>query len=163
MSRAAVFSPCRKYRYSLEIIWDESKPLAAFIGLNPSTADEVSDDPTIRRCIGFAKREGCGGLRMLNLFAYRATDPREMKAAAFPVGGDNDLRKLLDGIAGPIIACWGSHGDYLGRDSGVRLDTPGMLCFGRNGDGSPKHPLYLRGDAPLIVYTEAAHERESSI
>ena len=83
--RHAVFSPCRTYRYALSRVWAADKPYALFIGLNPSTADETLDDPTIRRCIDFAKRWGYGGLVMANLFAYRATDPAVMKRAAEPV------------------------------------------------------------------------------
>ncbi|WP_368188730.1 DUF1643 domain-containing protein [Aeromonas sp. R7-3] len=82
--RHAVFSPCRTYRYALSRVWATDKPYALFIGLNPSTADETLDDPTIRRCIDFAKRRGYGGLVMANLFAYRATDPEVMKRAAEP-------------------------------------------------------------------------------
>ena len=88
--RHAVFSPCRTYRYALSRVWAADKPYALFIGLNPSTADETLDDPTIRRCIDFAKRWGYGGLVMANLFAYRATNPSEMKAATDPVGVAND-------------------------------------------------------------------------
>ena len=90
--RHAVFSPCRTYRYALSRVWAADKPYALFIGLNPSTADETLDDPTIRRCIDFAKRWGYGGLVMANLFAYRATEPSEMKAAT-----DRTLQLFLHG------------------------------------------------------------------
>jgi len=85
----ATFSTDRVYRYALWRVWDAALPSFVVIGLNPSTADETENDPTIRRCIGFAKREGCGGLVMLNLFAVRATDPRVMMAHPEPIGPDN--------------------------------------------------------------------------
>ena len=92
----AEFSKDRIHRYALYRVWDESKPLIMLIGLNPSTADENKDDPTIKRCVSFAKHWGYGGLIMVNIFAYRATDPRKMKKATDPVGPDNDkwIRKL---------------------------------------------------------------------
>ncbi|MFC6644511.1 DUF1643 domain-containing protein [Granulicella cerasi] len=150
VKRTAKFSPCRLYRYTLDIVWDESLPMAAFIGLNPSTADEFQDDPTVRRCRGFAEREGCGGMRMLNIFGYRATDPKVMLAIEDPVGVGNVLHKLIAPIAGPRIACWGSHGMHLGRGAAVAAKIPGLMCFGWNANGMPKHPLYLRADAKLL-------------
>lgn len=101
----AVLSTCRKYRFALWRIWDESKPYAMIIGLNPSTADEKEDDPTIARCIGFARSWGYGGLCMANLFAFRATEPADIFAASDPIGPGNDewLIKLADG-AGVVVA-----------------------------------------------------------
>ena len=110
----ALFSPCRKYRYTLWRIWAPDKPYACFLGLNPSTADETADDPTVRRCIDYSKRWGMGSLLMLNIFAYRSTDPEKMKAVADPVGPDNDRWiKEIAGNAGIVIAAWGNHGDHL--------------------------------------------------
>ena len=86
----AIFSVCRKYRYALWRSWDESKPYVMIIGLNPSTADETKDDPTITRCINFAKSWGYGGVCVTNLFAYRATVPSDMKASNEPIGTEND-------------------------------------------------------------------------
>lgn len=164
----AIFSDCGKYRYVLWRQWDLLDPepvFMAFIGLNPSTADESVDDPTIRRCIGFAKREGYSGLYMLNLFAYRATLPRDMKLAADPVGPLND-QILADYIetAGKAVACWGNDGRHQERDlvvRGLRRASPHaktktvgeiLWCFGINGDRTPKHPLYLAGDTELIPF-----------
>ena len=146
--RATIFSPCREYRYSLWREWDMSDSrYAMFVGLNPSTADEVNDDPTIRRCIGFAKAWGFGALCMANAFAYRATDPKVMKAAAFPIGGDNDRwLKSCAAEAGVIIAAWGVHGDHMGRDSQLKLLLPRLQHLGLTKHGHPKHPLYLRGN-----------------
>lgn len=154
-SRTASFSPCRSYRYSLKIIWDQSKLTAVFIGLNPSTADEVQDDPTIRRCKDFAASWDCGGMVMLNLFAFRATEPKVMKAHAFPIGGDNRLDVLMQGHAGPRVACWGTHGAHLDLGEHMRKAIPGLQCFGRNRDGSPKHPLYLRKATRLEAFSPA--------
>lgn len=144
MERSACFSPCRTYRYALWRRWGPGA-FAMFIGLNPSTADETADDPTIRRCIGFAKSWGYDALCMTNLFAYRATDPADMKKAEFPLGRDNDgfLARLADS-AGVIVAAWGAHGTYLGRDAFVRRTLGRPLHYLRlTKDGHPGHPLYL--------------------
>ncbi len=90
MKTDANLSECRKYRYALWRTWDKSKPYAMFIGLNPSTADETENDPTINRCINYSKDWGFGGLCMVNLFAFRATDPSDMMASKDPIGSDND-------------------------------------------------------------------------
>lgn len=120
------------------------------IGLNPSTATETEDDPTIRRCIGFARREKCDALLMTNAFAFRATLPPDMKAAADPVGPDNDSWLVRGaGIATLIVAAWGIHGDFRGRDAQVKSLIPQLLCFGTTGKGHPKHPLYPPGDTRL--------------
>jgi hypothetical protein len=115
-----------------------------FIGLNPSTADETVDDPTIRRCVAFAKAWGYGALCMANLFAFRATEPTDMKKAADPVGWENDayLRRLA-GEAGVVVAAWGTHGTYKGRDQSVRLLVPGLHYLRLTINGHPGHPLYL--------------------
>ncbi len=157
VERTARFSRCRSYRYTLDIVWDDRLPMAAFIGLNPSTADEYQDDPTVRRCRGFAESWSCGGMRMLNLFAYRATLPADMKAQADPVGAGNRLPKLLQGITGPRIACWGTHGSHKerARRVSVQLGAAALECLGMNADGSPKHPLYLRSDSQAQPYRHA--------
>lgn len=163
----ATFSNCKTYRYALWRKWVDSPLPRTFvvIGLNPSTADETQDDPTIRRCIGFAKREGCGKLVMLNLFALRATDPSVMLHHPDPVGAGNDA--VIDvyatraGAAAPekrdiVVAAWGAHGSHLNRAMEVRaiLAKHGvpLYCFGRTKAGAPKHPLYLKGDTPLVPY-----------
>lgn len=118
-----------------------------FIGLNPSTADEVNDDPTVRRCIGYARRWGYGGLCMTNIFAYRATDPAVMKAHPAPIGEEND-RYLLGCAAGAgvVVAAWGTHGAHMGRGDQVRRMLPALLCLKSTQGGFPSHPLYLRKD-----------------
>ena len=115
-----------------------------FVGLNPSTADETQDDPTIRRCIGYAKTWGYGALCMTNLFAFRATDPREMKRHPEPIGPDNNkhLQECAEG-AGLVIFAWGKDGAHKKRDIQVESLIASPHCLGLNKDGTPKHPLYL--------------------
>jgi hypothetical protein len=133
-----------------------------FIGLNPSKADEDTDDPTIRRCINFSKAWGYSGLFMGNLFAFRATDPRLMKAEQWPQSEPNNLRlndrwltqKAKE--ASVVVAAWGVHGSHLGRDHAVHClmqdaKVP-LVCLGKTKDGAPKHPLYIAADTPLIEY-----------
>lgn len=144
LRNSALFSDDRIYRYELWRIWDDSKPYAMFIGLNPSTADEVKNDPTVRRCIRFSMDWGYGALCMTNIFAYRATDPRVMKRADEPVGPENDstLVKIASG-AGIIIGAWGNHGSYMDRDRRVLDILPEIHHLGLTMRGKPKHPLYL--------------------
>lgn len=156
----AYFDHDRIYRYALSRWWGERRggPMMMFIGLNPSTADENVLDPTMRRVIGFAKREGYDGLWMGNLFAFRATKPTNMMTAADPVGPDND-RWLADMArwSSRIVLGWGTQGSYRGRDSDVRrlLQGKTLHCLKRTGSGHPGHPLYLRADSPLQVFQDA--------
>lgn len=156
--RTTEFSPCRKYRYTLWREWDEGllfldmperdpNAYLMVIGLNPSTADETHDDPTIRRCIGFAKQWGYGALCMTNLFAWRETNPEIMKEQPEPVGPNNDrwLQEIARG-AGMVLAAWGKDGSHLNRAPTVlQMIEPiqPMMHLKRNADGSPGHPLYI--------------------
>ena len=155
MQSNAVLSDCGRYRYRLDRRWGNG-PTMGFVMLNPSTADAEVDDPTIRRCIGFAKREGCGSLQVVNLFAFRATDPEELYAADDPVGpgNDNHVRYVLN-RARIAVAAWGAH--RLARDPGDALAKGWrrMVCLGKTKAGAPRHPLYVRKDAPLIPILEA--------
>ncbi len=158
MEKSAILSPCRLYRYELWRRWSDA-PAAAFIGLNPSTADELVDDPTIRKCIAYAQRWGYGALCMVNLFAFRATQPRDMMAAADPIGPENDkhLRSLalrsLE-VGGPlVIAAWGTGGIFHDRAKQVQSFIPNLHTLKRNQDRSPSHPLYLRGDLYPFLFT----------
>jgi hypothetical protein len=146
MQSAADFSPCRRYRYALHRTWDASKKPAMFVGLNPSTADEVENDPTVTRCINYAKDWGHGGLIMANIFAWRDTDPEAMKAAAEPIGAENDQWLVqLAQRAGVVIAAWGVHGQHLGRADEVQRLLAGRLHYLKlTKDGYPGHPLYLK-------------------
>lgn len=158
---SAVFSPCRKYRYELtrELggMFGEDAPLVV-IGLNPSTADEQKDDPTIRRCKKLAERLGCARLVMLNLFAYRATKPEAMMAENDPVGTDADvfLAKWAKTAGVTLLAAWGNHGAHKGRAAQVvkLLGEAGakVHCLRYNADGSPQHPLYVPGNESLKPY-----------
>ena len=153
MNKEAKFSACRTYRYALWRTWDDSKPYAMFIGLNPSTADETDDDPTIRRCVGFAKNLGYGGLCMANLFAYRATVPSVMMSARDPVGPENDeWLGRLSSNAGIIIAAWGNNGKFLGRSKAVLCFIKNVQCLKVNNSGEPSHPLYIPADTIPISY-----------
>lgn len=154
----ALISPCGKYRYVLTreipqpVRW--VKP-ALFIMLNPSTADATKDDPTIRRCIAFAKREGCTKLTVVNLFALRATDPKQLKLHKDPIGPEND--RVLDdqllyhkNTSGIIVAAWGAHRFAFDRADYVASIYGGDLkCLGTTAKGDPRHPLYIRSDQPL--------------
>jgi len=150
---SAEFSPDRVYRYALYRTWNESKPKVLFIGLNPSTADESLDDPTIRRCKGYAADWGYGGLIMANLFALRATKPKIMMSHIAPIGPENNswLRDLAH-QADLVIAAWGYHGGYLNRDRDVLAFLPKMKCLGTTKTGKPRHPLYMRADTRPEIY-----------
>ncbi len=152
-SSGAVFSPCDDYRFTLWRRWGEGS-VAAFIGLNPSTADEMKNDPTVRRCIGFAMDWGMGGMVMLNIFAYRATLPADMKAVNDPVGAltDEYLTRYADS-ADLVVAAWGVNGTHLDRGSAVARLISDLKCFGTTKHGHPRHPLYLRKDALPTPYS----------
>ena len=154
MKRSAHISECGKYRYSLARWWDDDLPIVAFVMLNPSTADALIDDPTIRRCIGFAKAWGCGRVEIYNLFALRSTDPKALRETFDPVGPAND--DILRGIAAccvRTIAAWGSHGKLWNRGPKVAAMFGGRLeALAVNADGTPKHPLYVKGDAQPVPY-----------
>ena len=158
MNRGAVLSRCGKYRYLLTRVWDADLPAMVFVMLNPSTADDLTDDPTIRRCVSFAKREGCGSIEVVNLFAFRSTDPYKLYklTRAEAVGPQNDraiehaaYRRARRG--GLIIAAWGAHGGVHERAGQVAstLRSFGALCLGKTKEGHPRHPLYLSGRTRL--------------
>ncbi len=153
MKKDATFSDCRTYRYALWRLWDETKPYAMFIGLNPSTANETEDDPTIRRCINYASDWGYGGLCMTNLFAFRATVPKVMLSASDPVGAENDswLQTLAQN-AGVIVGAWGNDGGFRNRSSDVMGMLPEMTCLKQNKTGEPAHPLYQPRSATPVPF-----------
>ena len=155
MKSGAVLSTDRKYRYLLWRRWDDDLPAILFIGLNPSTADEKQDDPTIRRCIAFSKSWGYGTLLMVNLFAFRATDPIELKTQDDPIGLHNDYWTRLEyERAQARIAAWGTKGSYQNRNVAVRKLLPDLFCLGLTNGGHPKHPLYLPKNTKIIPYRE---------
>ncbi len=144
----AVYSDCEHYRYTLTRTWDETGQKALFIMLNPSTATEVQNDPTVERCERRARALGFGAFRVTNIFAWRDTDPRAMRASADPVGPANDAA-ILDSCpwADRIICAWGSHGAHLDRGAAVEtlLRATGLPLYhlGLTKHGHPKHPLYI--------------------
>ncbi len=147
----AVYSDCERYRYLLTRTWDPDGQRALFVMLNPSTATEVQNDPTVERCERRARALGFGAFRVTNIFAWRDTDPRAMRAAADPVGPDND-----DAIAQScpwadrIICAWGAHGAHLDRGAAVerllRATGQPLWHLGLTRAGHPKHPLYIGYD-----------------
>ncbi len=142
----AEFSACGRYRYKLWRVWDHTHPVIFFIMLNPSTADAENDDPTIRRCIRFARDWGYGGVRVGNLFAWRTPYPSALRVAPEPVGRENDnaLLELAEGAA-LIVAAWGMHGAWGGRGQVVRKRFSDRLhALGMTKSGEPAHPLRLR-------------------
>lgn len=144
----AVFSTCRKWRYLLRRQWEPGVEPLVVIGLNPSTADETTDDQTIRRCIGYAQAWGCGGLLMMNAYALRSTDPRGLWRVDDPVGPEND--EWLRHVAGlypdtTFLAAWGAHCEPA-RAAAVAGLLPSLACLGLTKAGAPRHPLYMPGD-----------------
>lgn len=165
--RDAAFSDCLRYRYTLTRSWDADKPMALFVMLNPSTADAAKDDPTIRRCISFAKSWGMGGLVVVNLFAFRATDPAELLTADDAIGSDNNgwIRTALQMCRGPIVAAWGTHKAIGKRADAVRklIGHRDVMCLAKSKGGHPRHPLYLKGDLRPIVLWPASGSFEAEV
>ncbi len=146
----AAFSSCRRWRTLLWRRWDAGRPVANFLMLNPSTADEAKLDPSCTRARRYAERWGYGGLIVTNLFAFRQTSPGKMKAASDPVGRGNDAAILRAAREAAIVVCaWGNHGAHEGRSSKVvdflKKEKIGLHVLRLNGNGEPAHPLYLPG------------------
>lgn len=157
MNRSAILSECTRYRYTLARIWDAG-PCLGFVMLNPSTADATLDDPTIRRCIGFARKWGYGSLVVGNLFAYRATEPDDLKAVDDPIGPANNehLARIAQGCD-RIVCAWGSH--RMARGLRAQFVVDHLRDYGANlcalkisKDGSPGHPLYISGDTLPVKF-----------
>lgn len=148
MKAGARFSEDKKYRFSLWRVWNEFKPLLHFVMLNPSTADEINNDPTIERCQRRAIKMGYGGLIVTNIFAYRSTDPEELKKVNDPIGFCNDSH-IVDAsrLAKDTICGWGKHGEYMDRGARVLdfLKVVGIKVkvLKVNKGGTPTHPLYI--------------------
>jgi hypothetical protein len=146
----AVYSDCERYRYLLTRVWAPG-PKVLFVMLNPSTATEVQNDPTVERCERRARTLGFGAFRVTNIFAYRATDPKVMRAVADPVGPDNDAA-ILGSVswADSIVCAWGNHGLHLDRGEQVarllRATQTPLTHLGLTGQGQPRHPLYVGYD-----------------
>ncbi len=144
----ALYSDCERYRYQLTRIWQPAGGKVLFVMLNPSTATEAQNDPTVERCERRARALGFGAFRVTNIFAWRNTDPRKMRAATDPVGPENDSTISEScAWADRVICAWGTHGEHLQRGLEVEalMRTTGMTLFhlGLTKAGHPKHPLYI--------------------
>lgn len=152
---SASFSICGTYRYLLGRSIDGQGGPLLLIGLNPSTADATQNDPTIRRCMGFAHTWGHSELVVANLFSFRATRPQDLKAATAPIGPETDTLLLQQADrASRILVAWGMHGGWMQRDQAVLdlLSAFPLFCLGHTKAGFPRHPLYLRADTQAIPY-----------
>ena len=152
----ARFSACRTYRWTLSRTWDDG-PTLQVVGLNPSTADEVHNDPTVTRCIRYAQRWGYGRLLMTNAYGLRSTDPRGLREVADPVGPRNDhwIRRCAT-EADRVLIAWGNHGTERAPRLLRLLDE--VWCLGITKTGQPKHPLYLRADLEPVPYDRGSIE-----
>jgi hypothetical protein len=156
---SAILSPCNTYRYRLNRDGDPGPyGPALFLMLNPSTADAELDDPTIRRCRGFARTWGNSGIVVANLYALRSTDPAGLWSHPDPVGPDNDAHLAAQMTLYPNVVCaWGANArpDRIAAFRALLLDHPDvhLFCLGITKSGAPRHPLYVRGDQPLIPFT----------
>jgi len=164
----AVMSPCGTYRYALSRPAEvpPERGTAMFLMLNPSIADATLDDPTIRRCRGFARSWGCNGLTVMNLYALRSTDPAGLWKHPDPVGPENEYHlRLAAREYGDVVCAWGAHAKAdrvaavtsLLREAGARL-----WCLGVTASGAPRHPLYVRGDQPVLAWPIAARAEVKS-
>lgn len=156
----AIISPCGLYRYHLWRVWDDLKPVLVFVMQNPSTADAVDDDPTIRRCIGFAERDGFGGISVRNVFALRSTDEKVLLSHPDPFGPENEshlMHARAVSMMTRLVVAWGE------KVGGAKLDrhyTTAMncllpqkpYCLGINKSGQPKHPLYLASATQMVPW-----------
>lgn len=162
VNSGAIVSKDGAYRYKLERTWDPELPTAVWVMLNPSIADANTDDPTIRKCVGFSRMWGLGGITVVNLYAARATDPGELADFEDPVGFFNDghIAKVVQAATGPIIAAWGSHARkaprFWARVNKVinmpELETRQLDCVGVNRDRTPSHPLMLAYSSPRLPW-----------
>ena len=153
-SSTALYSPCGFYRYALTRAWDDSAPKLLYIMLNPSTATELKNDPTIERCERRAKALGFGAFKAMNLFAFRATDPKDLKRAREPIGPEN-LNEIMKAArwADTILCAWGTHGAYMGMGPALEALLRGegfpLHHLGLSQGGHPRHPLYIAYDQVL--------------
>jgi len=160
MFDGATFSDDRVYRYLLKRKVGVQRTVCLFIMLNPSTADETVNDPTVTRCINYARHWGFGWLEVCNIFAYRATDPKKLYDLEYPsqvIGPDNDKHiKAAVRRADRVVCAWGNHGALQCRGIEVRkmiVDADKFpLAFKITQKGQPIHPLYQKADADLITW-----------
>lgn len=162
----ALFDTSGQYRYSLWRLWNEAAPKVGFVMLNPNLADATLDDPTIRRCLGFARSWGYGALEVVNLFAYRTAHPKELRQVADPIGADNDRTlQTLHQRVDQIILAWGNWGALHQRHQTaialLNCQTP--YCLGFTKMGQPRHPLYLKATLQPIEFTGLQSENNQVI
>jgi len=157
----ANFSKCRKYRYLLWRIWDDSKPLVAFVGLNPSTADENAPDPTITRVINFAKSWGFGGVYMMNLFPYVTADPDKLiECEAADIACNDYLVRECGAKCGKIIFAWGNFKQVTPERTKFFIEQfPNGEALVLNSNYSPRHPLYVKGDVVPVKFNAEEYEK----
>lgn len=147
---SANLSRCRRYRYTLTRSWNDAGPTVMFVGLNPSTADAKINDPTVRRCIGYARAWGFGRLLLTNLFAFRSTDPTVLGSIPDPIGPENDSWICTSSQSAELtVVAWGTYGSLHQRDKAVLELLQDPHCLGTTKGGAPRHPLYMPADAPL--------------
>ncbi len=158
MESAAILSECNQYRYVLTRTINQQPEVAVFIMLNPSTADAKKDDPTIRRCVEFTRRWGCGKLIVINLFAYRATSPQTLKIIDNPIGNDNQhwVEEVVKKHPERIVCAWGNDGIYMEQDLKMMgwLKNHGVQpqALKISKQGQPHHPLYVPYDVSPLPY-----------
>jgi hypothetical protein len=152
IEKRARLSRCGRYRYVLERSWGCGRTVLV-IGLNPSTADAYVDDPTVRRCVRFAKDWGYDRLLIANLFAYRSTNPKVLLEVDDPIGPSTDriLRETIE-EADCVIAAWGARGGLFKRDRTVLAMLNDVYCIGLTASGKPRHPLYMPATSrPMLM------------
>lgn len=159
-NNGAQFSPCRQYRYALWRIWDESLPLVMFIGLNPSTANENENDPTIKSVCRIAANNGYGGVYMMNCFPYVSTDPKQMLLCQ-PKSKEWSLNNLwlmdIGQTCKDVVFAWGNFDvvKEMGRDKQLSALFPNAKALHINKNGSPKHPLYCKSETKFIPFIQS--------
>jgi len=166
-SQKAAFSRCRNYRYSLSRSWSDGSDSALFIGLNPSTADHRQDDPTIRRCVGFAKSWGFAAMEIVNLFAFRSPSPDDLYKQDDPIGPTNN-RWISSAIKRNhmTLACWGNNGAFLDRAGYILSRYPGLKALKLNASMQPTHPLYMKADMmpiPISMLEKEANKAHHGV
>lgn len=158
LESSAIISPCKLYRYALRRHWNPDAGALGIVMLNPSTADGKEDDPTIRRCIGFAKENDFGGIIVGNLFAYRSTDPKQLDEVDDPVGPDNDRTlQNLARVCPHVLLAWGARGSKhnVRVDEVLRLfEEVETYTLGLTTSGQPKHPLYVASGTDFLDFGE---------
>lgn len=156
MISGAKISSCEMYRYTLWRTWDSSKPILVWVMLNPSIADHSKNDPTIIRCINFAKAFGYGGIIVVNMFAYRASNPGRLLGAHDIIGPKNDAEIQAAMWGKDVVAAWGSHGDVhrarVNQVMPILKVAKVCYCLGRTKTGQPRHPLMMRKDKELEAF-----------